>query len=91
MSFDDMIRFRCEGELKRRFEAIAAAERRDSADLARIVFEDFVAAKEKEIATLRDRPNSPAAQGPGVAAADAAAAKILDRYPKRKRPKTQSQ
>lgn len=49
MSKDDIIRFRCETDLKSRFEAVAKLERRDPSDLARIVLEDYVAAKESAI------------------------------------------
>ena len=53
MSKDDIIRFRCEGDLKERFEALAKLERRKPSDLARIIVEDYCAEKEN---ALHDRP-----------------------------------
>lgn len=53
MSKDDIIRFRCEGELRARFEAVAKLERREPADLARLVLEDYINAKE---AAIQDKP-----------------------------------
>lgn len=51
------IKFRCERGLLARFERIAALERRDKSDLARIVFEDYVALRERALKlTLRDAP-----------------------------------
>jgi predicted transcriptional regulator len=57
---DAEIKFRCELELVARFERIASLERRDKSDLARIVFEDYVAAQERAMKlTLRDRADGP--------------------------------
>ena len=64
MSKDDMIRFRCEGELRARFEAVAKLERREPADLARIVLEDYIAAKE---AAIQDKSNPPLDRAPAAA------------------------
>jgi hypothetical protein len=52
---DDVIRFRCDKELKARFEAVAKLERRDPADLARIIFEDYVNGK---AAAIQDAPSA---------------------------------
>jgi hypothetical protein len=68
MSKDDIIRFRCEGELRARFEAVAKLERREPADLARLVLEDYIAAKEFAIKgdSLRDAPPSSKNPAPAV-------------------------
>jgi len=59
MPLDAEIKFRCEMGLLARFERIAALERRDKSDLARIVFEDFVGLQERALKlTLRDQPVS---------------------------------
>jgi predicted transcriptional regulator len=49
MSKDETIRFRCDAELRRRFEEIAKAKRRTPADLARLVLEDFIATEENSL------------------------------------------
>lgn len=48
MAKDDEIKFRCEEDLRLRFERIAAMERRNPADLGRIVFEDYVSNQERK-------------------------------------------
>lgn len=55
MALEAEMKFRCEEELVARFERIAALERRDKSDLARIVFEDYIAAQERALKlVLRD-------------------------------------
>jgi hypothetical protein len=49
MAKDSEIKFRCDVDLRVRFERIAALERRNPADLGRIVFEDYVAAQEQHL------------------------------------------
>ena len=49
MAKDSEIKFRCDVDLRVRFERIAALERRNPADLGRIVFEDYVAAQERQL------------------------------------------
>jgi hypothetical protein len=44
MAKTEVFRFRCDASLKERFEIIAKLDRRDPSELARIVFEDFIAA-----------------------------------------------
>lgn len=57
MALDAEIKFRCESDLVARFERIATLERRNTSDLARIVFEDYVAAQERALKlVLRDDP-----------------------------------
>lgn len=49
MGKDEYIRFRCDPDLKTRFERVAALMRRNSSDLGRIVFEDYVAEQERQL------------------------------------------
>jgi antitoxin component of RelBE/YafQ-DinJ toxin-antitoxin module len=56
MSKTGVIRFRCEAELKARFEAIAKLERRVPADLARLILEDYVVQKEAVPLQLNEKP-----------------------------------
>jgi hypothetical protein len=49
MAKDDIIRFRCDGDLRARFARVAALMRREEADLARIIFTDFVAQEETKL------------------------------------------
>lgn len=71
MALDAEWKFRCEGDLKARFERVAAMRRRNPADLSRLVFEDFVSAEEQALGLVlredppRFRPNS----SPGQSAA----------------------
>lgn len=65
---DSEIKFRCDGELRARFERLAILERRSESDLARIIFEDYVNQMESKLGLthygLRD-----ASSGTGLAAA----------------------
>lgn len=54
MSKDDIIRFRCDSSLRERFESIAKEKRREPADLARIIFEDYIAAEENNVLKEKD-------------------------------------
>lgn len=47
--FDDIIRFRCPRKLVARLERLAKLHRRDSADLYRIIMEDYCDAEEKTL------------------------------------------
>jgi hypothetical protein len=49
MAKDAEIKFRCEEDLRARFERIASLERRAASDLGRIVFEDYIATREREL------------------------------------------
>lgn len=55
MALDSEIKFRCEAELVARFERIAVLERRKTSDLARLVFEDYVAALESKLGITNPR------------------------------------
>jgi hypothetical protein len=68
---DDVIRFRCNADLKARFEAVAKLERRDPADLARIIFEDYIAAKTSQLNNSPDpKPVAPIVVPGAVAPTD---------------------
>lgn len=59
MAYDSEIKFRCDSDLRARFERIATLERRDPSDLGRIIFEDYVTAQERAMnLNLRDAPTS---------------------------------
>lgn len=79
MSKNAVIRFRCDLSLKERFEALAALARRTPADLARIVIEDYVQAREQNAArlALNDAPASATRHPDAVGRAA--------KYPKRKK------
>jgi hypothetical protein len=48
-TYDAEIKFRCQGDWRARFEALAKLERRDVSDLARLVFEDYITSQEKAL------------------------------------------
>lgn len=57
MSKESHIMIRCEPSLRQRIERIAVLERRTLSDLARLVFEDYVAIQERAFKiALRDQP-----------------------------------
>jgi hypothetical protein len=64
MSKEEVIRFRCDTDMRLRFQRVAAMLRRDEPDLARLWFEDMILAEEQRLglilnpSTLRDGPNS---------------------------------
>lgn len=59
MSKDSEIKFRCEEDLRARFERVALLERRSPADLARIIFEDYIADKERTLGLVLRESASP--------------------------------
>jgi len=64
MKKNTVFRFRCESDLKQRFEAIARAERRDFADHARLVFSDYIDSKEAELGAQTGPAANPAPPTP---------------------------
>ncbi len=77
MPKDSEIRFRCDNEMRLRFERIAAMERRNASDLGRLIFEDYVATQEIKLGLTKPKfsyghhqpsplafPESPGAQPP---------------------------
>lgn len=48
MSFDDLIRVRCDRRLKARLQALADADRRELSQLIRLILEDVVSAAEQD-------------------------------------------
>lgn len=64
VSKESHIIIRCEPELRQRLQRLATLERRNLSDLARIVFEDYIATQERAMnLTLRARD---AAHAPGI-------------------------
>lgn len=61
MSLDDLLRVRCEPELRERLEQLAVRRRVKVAQLARQIMWDYIEAQEASISHLNDAPLPPSA------------------------------
>ncbi len=69
VSKDSHIIVRCEPELRARLQRIALLERRELSSLARIVFEDYIAAQESKLGLTHYGLRDSSSSGGGLAAA----------------------